>query len=609
MTCQLTDQQIEGLLSKFTELITDVFDEADRILDLEVDLSNKGLKEDVSRGFWNDFFDEGQFDLQEALANNEAFNPLEVQSASVQYNSILTTLFGGPAVVPAVDLNSAENLSGKTDGAFDSLFALCGSSVSAIDTVQGIVNIQKQKVSRAIEAVKATFGILVAENAEVGPAVLTLAIRNFLVRITAQNFLLKQIQDTIGSINREIAEMDDGDYSINHKTLLSAAILKLNGADNLLRTQLNNVLNKFPFNIKGYEQAEQEIRDVRDALCGIDLQDLFGGYLSGTAIKVTAKLIFLRELLDLLETSDKEAQRIVLNLGSFDTALEDVTFFDELLVPVLQLLRCRLATLQADMQQTIQTNKLSNFIVKEKLWCFELQVLLAIMKAAKVFDIPRNGGILSNAPSLNAIDAVLREVTSFNDIVSIESILRVAEQYTKNVQRKLSFNVPVLPIQARGDLVNRLIEQRIDENESFGLLVNRETLTLEGNLLSGITVVQQFLTSINGVDALNTLGNAIGEGNLRGLFNDEVLESTLVGSVERIFGEVQQSLIDAECSLVDAGSKTLSAYSIFEDVTRSEALLGESLAGFPETHLREAVQGELPKYNQQSTQTNGGFEI
>ena len=597
MSCSLTDLEITKIFGRLEDLVTDVYQEAEDILSLEIDLSKRGLEDQLSKGFWNDLLSDDINDLQTALDNNTAFNPSEVATAGVQFSTILTTLFGGDAVVSQLTQNTKSKFSQKVDGAFDNAFASCDNNVSAIGTIQGIVGIQARKLDKLFSGISATFGILLQNNEELGPAVFINTLKNYLIQSTAQNLLLEQIQDEIKNINEDIEDLTDSDYSINHKTILSAAIVELRTADNILRAQLDNVLRKFPINMKGYEEAKKHIDDVRDALCGIDLEDIFGGYLSLDALKITARLIYLQELLDLLKRTDEETEEMLINLGSFDTLFEDVTFFDELFVPVLQLIRCRLGVVMADMKATIDKNKLASFVVKEKLWCFELAILSSLMNAAKIFDIDTEGTILDVAGLEDPLNALFLDVKNQHFNVSIDSIINAANQYIKNVQYKLSFNVPVTQIQARGNLVNRLIDQRILENESFGLLINERTLTIEGSILSGITILNKFLTAVDNVEALSTASSQIQKGNLQGLFSGDFLAESLKGTFEGLLDEVSQSLEDAGCSLLDAGDKALSAYDIFEDTTRADALFNESLSGFPETHLREAIQAELPKYN------------
>lgn len=597
MSCQLTDLEITDLFARLSGLVEDVFSEARDIIGLDVDLSKQGLEDKSSAGFWDDFTSDETFELQANLNANAAFNPSEVNTAGVKFNNILTTLFGGPTVVPDVTTSVDTEFSGKIDNALDSLFANCASGVSAADTIQGIVGIQATKLTNVFGSLKSTFGVIMGNSDEVGGAVFITALKNYIIKSTAQNLLLTQIRDEINNINKDVEDMDAGDYSINHKTVLSASIVELSAADNLLRAQLDNVLRNFPISFGGVEDAREHIKNVKEVLCGIDLSDIFGGFLSLTALKITGRLIYLEELLNILKELDEEVERIYINLGSFDTAFEDVIFFDSLMIPIIQLLRCRLNVVMADMQQAMDRNKLAVYVLKEKEWCFELAILESLIKASKVFDVDLRNGPLSVDGLDGVLDFLFKDVSDRGDIVSVRSILGSSEAYIKNVRHKLSFNVPVLQIQARGNAVNRLIETRINENEKFGLLINQGTLAVEGNLLSGLTILTKFLGSIRKVDALGSTAKQVEEGNLKGLLNGDFLQDSIKGTYEEVLSQIQTSLKTAGCRLVNVGDKSLAAYDIFEDVTRSEALLNESLAGFPEERLKQSVRGELPKYN------------
>jgi len=597
MVCNLEDPEVLKLFDSLGKLVVGVFTETKQILKLELELSRMDLEKQQGQGFWKDLTSDEQDSLNQSLKNNTIFNPSEVATADVQFGSIFSTLFGGPAVVSKMETNISNKFSDKINGTFDSSYASCDNAVSAIGIVQGIVGIQGRKLHALYKSATATFGMLLEADPTLGPAVFIQALKNYLIKSTVQNLLLEQIQDEIKQINEEIAKLTDDDYIVNHKTVLSDSINELRLADNILRAQLDNVLRKFPINMKGYAAAQQHIDNVRDVLCGIDLKDIFGGYLSVGVLKVSARLIYLQELLRLLDVSDQETQRILLNLGSFETAYENVTFFDDLFVPVLQMLRCRLSVVMSDMKATIDKNKLASFIVKEKEWCLELAILSSIMNAAKVFDIDTSKGPLSVDGLIDPLNDLFLTVKNQNFNVTIPSILGAADAYIRNVQYKLSFNAPVRPVQTRGELVIKLATQRIIENKAFGVMSNQQTLLVQGSILSGLTILSKYMQSLKNIDSLGTAIVQLEEGNLGGLLKGDFLSDTLSSVFGKVLGELETSLINAGCSLQTVGTKTLQGYQVFEDTTRADALFNESLAGFPETRLREVITAELPKYN------------
>ncbi len=596
MSKKLTDSEVANLFSDLGKIVDDVFAEAEDILKLEVDLSKNGIENQNSSDFSDQFtLPEAEL-LEQELAANAVFSPSEVNTVGAKYSNVLTTLFGGPSVIPNIAVNSSTVFSDKINSAFDTGFSNCDTNVSALDTVQGIVGIQARKISNVFSSLKSTFGVAMGNDDTVGPALFVTAVKNYVLKSTAQNLLLTQIRDTVSEINADLEDLDEDDYSINHKLVISESIIELSLADNILRAQLDNVLRDFPINFNGYENARQHIDNVKDVLCGINLEDIFGGYLSLGILKITGRLIYLEELLGLLLELEEELEQIYVNLGSFNTAFEDVTFFDSLLIPVIQLLRCRLTIVMADMRQAIDKNQLATFVLKEKEWCFELAILSSLMNASKMFDIDKTEGPLSVEGLDGVMDALFKTVNDRGDIVSISSIEQTLNAYIRNVRHKLSYNVPVTQIQARGNLVNSLINTRISENEKFALLLNRETLSVEGTLLSGLTIVSQFLDSVRAIDAFGTTADELETGNLKGLLNGDLLADSLKTVYETTLSEVSERLKDAGCRLTDVADKSLAAYDIFEDVTRSEALFNDSLAGFPEAHITQVVTGELPKY-------------
>jgi len=595
MSFNVDDLEVSRLFDKLALLQKDAFDRVKSSLKLEAALAKKAQEQRQTAGFWDDVFKGEATALTEGLERNTPFSPTDITNAEVQFTSILGTLLGAPPVVSYAGATSTDIVD-NVNQQFESAFASCGNAVSAVGVVKGIATIQARKVEAAYRAATGTFALLVGKDATLPQAVFVQALKNYLIKSTVQNLLLKQIEDEIVNINDAMAKLTASDYVLNHRTVISASIDELRLADNILRAQIDNVLRKFPLNMNGYENARKHIDNVRDILCGIDLSDIFGGLLSLDILKIAARLIYLEQLLVLLDKSDQETQRILLNLGSFNTAFEDLTFFDDLFIPVLQLIRCRLGVVMADMQATINTNKLFTFIIKEKAWCLELSIVSAIMRAAKVFKIDINKTPLAVTGLSDVFNDLFLTVKDQNFGVTIQSIQNAAQQYIRNVRYKMSYNVPVRTIQSRGELVNRLIRQRIRENEKFGVVSNEKTLLVQGTILSGLTILNKFMSTIDSVDSLGTAQAGLQEGNLAGLFKGEFLKQALTSSHEKILSNIKTALEAAGTSFKDVADRSLAAYAVFEDITISEALFNDALNGFPETHLREIVSAEIPKY-------------
>lgn len=595
MTFSFDDLEVSKLFAKLAALQEDAYKRVKSSIKLEAALAKKAQETRQTADFWDDVFSGEATALKEGLANNTPFSPTDIANAEVQFTSILGTLLGAPPVVSYAGATSTDIVD-NVNQQFDSAFASCGNAVSAVGVVKGIATIQARKIESAYRAATGTFALLTGKDPTLPQAVFVQALKNYIIKSTVQNLLLKQIEDEIININEAIADLTASDYVLNHRTVISAAIDELRLADNIIRSQIDNVLRKFPINIAGYDSARKHIDNVRDSLCGIDLSDLFGGLLSLDILKIAARLIYLEQLLVLLDKSDQETQRILINLGSFNTAFEDLTFFDDLFIPVLQLIRCRLGVTMADMRATMDTNKLFTFIIKEKAWCLELSIISAIMRAAKVFKVDINKTPLSVAGLDDVFNDLFLTVKNQNFGVTIASIQTAAQQYIRNVRYKMSYNVPAASIQTRGVLVNRLIKQRILENEKFGVVSNEKTLLVQGTILSGITILNKFLTTVDNVDTLGTASAGLREGNLAGLFKGELLKNAITTSHEKILSDIEEALIAAGKSLKDVGDRSMAAYAVFEDITLSESLFSDALNGFPEAHLREIVAAETPRY-------------
>lgn len=591
MTCLLTDNALTQLLDQLNALVEGLADAAKALYSIEIEQTINEIREQGLEGLGGvaDLFSTDLTDFQSAIDGNQAFNPSDIAAASDQYTNLLGTLFaGGKAVVPQ---------SGDPLEAFDSPFASCGSHTTAGGLVSGIVNQQLSKLQGVANAIGGTFGVLSGQEPALPAAVFYTALKNYIVKSTAQNLLLKQIQDTINEINEDLVKLEDDDYRINHGVTLAASIVELSTADNILRAQADNIARRTPLNVQGYDRAIERIEAVADLLCGIDVKDIVGGFLSELVIKTTARLVYLEELIKLLKKSDEETTQLQINLSQFDKAFEGITFFDDAFIPVISMARCRLSVVMADMQSTIDANNLGTFVVKEKLWCLELKVLAAVLNSAKVFDVDFGDGPFSPSGVEDVMNDLFEGVKTQDQVVSIDSILLTLDQYMQNVRYKLSYNVDPDPVIARGDLVNRLVEQRIEENESFGLFVSNKSLSAEQGLGSALAVLGSFFAAIRGLAGVGgQFVSAFENADMGAIFGD-ILDQIAETAVELILNQINAQLALIGCSLSDIDNNSLKAYEIVEDQARSDALFNDASAGFPEDALRETVQGDMARYD------------
>lgn len=588
MACLLTDNQVVQLFKDLSNLVTSLYKQAEAFLTVELGEVVKQIREQGLEGALElgELFTPDIEQFTASVTSNGVFTPTDVAQATDQYANLLGTLLGQDPVVPQ---------GGDPMAAFDSPFASCGSQSTLGGAVTGIINQQVNKLNSAFTAVQGTFGVLMGQDPGLSSAVFIDAIRNYVIRSTAQNLLLKQIKDTVEEINEDLVKLEDDDYRINHGVTLSAAIVELSTADNILRAQADNIARQTPLNVKGYDRAIERIEAVADLLCGIDVKDIVGGFLSERVIKITARLVYLEELIKLLKDSDEETKRIELNLSQFDKAFEGVTFFDDAFLPVISMARCRLSVVMADMQSTINANNLGTYVLKEKLWCLELKVLGGILKASKVFDVNLEDGPLS----LSGVDDVMNDlfdgVKTRGRIVSIDSITATLDQYMDNVRYKLSFNADPTSVVARGELVNRLVEQRIEENESFGLFVGNKTLTAEQGLGAALATLGAFVGALKNLAGFGSALVGLQEGDLKGFLNGDLLAKALDTVYGLLVAQINAQLARIGCTLQDIDHNSLKAYEVVEDQARSDALFNEADSGFPEDVLRQTVQGELTR--------------
>lgn len=597
MTCILTDNQVFQLFEDLGKLVTGLYKQTKAFLAIEIGEVAKQLEEQGFEGALStaDLFTNQIQDFNATLASNQAFNPSDLAAASDQYANLLGTLLGQPPVVPQ---------SGDPLEAFDSPFKSCGSQTTAGGIVTGIVNNQVNKLTNTFKAVTSSFGVLLAQESNLAGAVFYNAIKNYVVKSTAQNLLLKQVKDTVEEINEDLVKLEEDDYRINHGVTLSAAIVELSAADNLLRTQADNIGRNFRsntsgprsrLNMQGYDKAIERIEAVADLLCGIDVQDIVGGFLSETVIKITARLVYIEELFKLLKETDEELVEIQLNLSQFDNVFQDLTFFDDAFLPVIGMARCRLSVVMADMQSTINANNLGTYVLKEKLWCLELKVLGGILKASKVFDVDFNDGPLS----LDGVDDVLNElfegVKTQDQVISIDSIELALDRYVKNVRYKLSYNVDPTSTISRGELVNRLVDQRIEENESFGLFVSNKSLTAEQALSGALGVLGGFFQAIKSVAGMGAMVTGLQNGDLAGVVNGDLLTKAIESVFNLLVAQINAQLARIGCTLQDIDHNSLKAYEVVQDEARSQAMFNDADSGFPEDVLRESVQGDLAR--------------
>lgn len=600
ITCRDVKEVIDTV-EQLEKLVTRTYEETYQLLTEEIGQAWEAIKESFAQlpDLWDSITDPPATDLASTLANNPVFDLADQISAQALLEAQAPTLFGAYPVSGSVDQNTQTALENKVQETFGSAFGGCQSNTSIAGALESVANSAIGTVTAVGTAIQSTVFALTEVDSNFSAAVFAEAAGNFIKRQTSEKFILQQIKDTISEINDDLDKLTDSDYSVDHKLVINESVIRLKNADEILRTQIDNINRKFPANRAGIAQAREQINQVRDVLSGIDLEDLFGGLLSLDVLKISGRLAYLEMLQGMLNAQELTSERIRVNLSGFDRLYADLTNFDELLLPSLSNARCRLGTIIGQMGLSVDKNQLQTFALAEKKWALDLAVLSSILKATE-----KLGKITGNDP-LNVegvtedLSEILGGVQGSAGIIEPGQISDAIDQYTQNVRYKLSYNVDPTQIKARGELVRRLVDQKMEQNESFILTVGAplDRVNNSNALAAGVAALSAIKGALAGAANYAQGVQDLAEGDLGKIMDGSFLKDMLTGLLAQAIEAIKAALAAAGCDLDDLIRGGLKAYDVFEDSLRSDALFNDALEGFPETRIRAILTDEMAKFD------------
>lgn len=596
-TNPFSDAELTALYLRLNRIKEDFYDNFRKRTDIETELANKGTQSAATGSTFADIFSGDIEELNAELSAAEApFNLADIAAGANQYSSITSSLFGRFSLVSNVAAGDVSKDGITTsfqdqtqDNQFRSPYAECDNIVqSTAALVQDVVTLQKDKIAKAGAALRSTLSLLTTSDPGVAGAAAVLGAGALDRFLGVQDVLLKQIADEVTNINEDIEKLNADDYGTDHHLVIGQSLERLLRADNIFRAQLNNINSGFRLNRTGYETAQADIVQVKEWLCGVDILDILDSIPSIRVAKITARVLLVEQLLILLKKSDENRQRVQFNLG-FNSALEDLSHLDHLYAPVLALLRCRLQVTMEDMAVTIKKNNIATYLLKEKLWCFELSILNKMIDASRAFDVE----LLKKGTFSDQWNDLTGAAVDQNYLVSIDSIIGAGEAFLSNVKYKLTYNADPRMVVARGQLVQKLIAQRLDENSEWSISLGGKTVTLKSEIVSGLALVNQFIRTQEETASATSILNQLKDGNIKDFFTTETVEEQ--GST--IVSDIGEALEDLGCTIADAGVGVLTMIDILEDETRAATLHDESLTNYNETYLRQVLTSDQPRLN------------
>lgn len=594
-------KEVIDTIDALDKLVKSTIEDTYNTLTQEVEQSWDAIKESFAQlpDLWDTLTGPPTADLAETLADNEVFSLVDQVSAQALLEAQKPTLFGASPLVGQVDQNTQQALENKVQQTFDSAFGGCESNSSVAGALEAVSNSAIGTVTSLGTAIQSTVFALTEVDSNFSAAIFAEAAGNFIKRQTSEKFILQQIKDTISEINDDLDKLTEDDYSIDHKLTINESVIRLKRADELLRTQIDNINLKFPANRAGIEAAREEIDAVREIMSGIDLGDLFNGLLSLRAIKIAGRLAYLETLQGMLNAQELTSERIRVNLSGFDRVYADLTNFDELLLPSLSNARCRLGTIIGQMGLSVDQNKLQGYALAEKKWAVDLAVLSTILRATQ-----KLGKVTSNDP-LNVegvaedLSEMLGAVQGTAGIIEPGQVSDAIDQYTVNVRYKLSYNVNPETIKSRGELVKRLVEQKMEQNESFILTLGSplDRVNNSNALAVGVAALVAVKSALAAAANFASGAQSLAEGALGDILSGEFLKDMLTGLLAQAITAIKQALAAAGCDLDDLIRGGMRAYDVFEDSIRSDALFNDALSGFPETRIRAILTDDMAKFD------------
>ena len=443
---------------------------------------------------------------------------------------------------------------------------------------------------KALQAVSMSAEFLLKSVSDIKSAFLSLSARELLALVASQDVVLAQVISVTKRINDVVASMSRTDYAIVHFTLLRREQIRLDQAISKLTVLKTDLLYGQAFDYELWESARQDINATDKEFCGFPELNL-----SIKPIILVGLYLYLESLLKILARQQAMRDALEANLINFGNAFDQATRFDNLYIPIIDAIKCRLERIVSDMEATLEKNRIIDFLVKEKLWCLELMAISAFMKFAGKARLPDVVNTISGTTALNnaaiaVLDFVKDQINSL-EAASVRSVIATGFAFLGLIDAKLKVNLPAPPIIATGEDLIAQCERVASSNGLLGGLLGGFVGTVAAVAaiaLSAVDGLLEFAESVN----LTSFSDALKIGDIKQAFSVDSFTATIQGQASVI--SAQLSLLSSNEPVSEKSKATFDLYTTkYREDARSAALLAELSMDFSENHLTDVVEIEM----------------
>ena len=444
---------------------------------------------------------------------------------------------------------------------------------------------------KALQAVCMSAEFLMKSVSDMKSAFMNMGVQEMLALIVSQDNVLKQIISVTKRINDVLASMDENDYAVVHLTLIRTEQIRLQQAISKLDSLKIELLYGREFDYQLWESARQDIEATDKEFCGFPELGL-----SVKPIILVGLVLYLQSLLKILAKQQAMRDALAGNLFNFGNNFDQATQFDNLYIPIIDAIKCRLERILEDMESTLSRNKIIEFLIKEKMWCLELMAISAFMKFAGKAKLPDLIDKFSGTKALNdAAESVLNFLgNQINNIErsNVRYVLSLGEEDVNLINAKLQYNIEVDPIIGVGEALITEAEAAVTGGSVFGGLLNGFSDSVVADAATAVAAVaglMEFADQFN----LTSFTDSLKFGDILGAFSLDSFTATLEGQASVITGQL--SLISSNNPVSD---KTLDTFekttTQYQESARNYGLLVDLTNNYAENNLVDNVEIMLP---------------
>jgi len=449
---------------------------------------------------------------------------------------------------------------------------------------------------KALQGLAMSMEFLMKSVENIKSAVMNLAVQDLLALLISQKLILQQIISVVKQINEIAMKLEDTDYSVIHLILVRREQVRLQDAIDKLDDLKTKLIFGADFDYDLWDSAKADIKTTEDDFCG--------GVEAGVSLRLIQMVglrMYLAVLFRILARQQAIRDSLEEALLGFSKEFELATQFENLYIPIVEAIKCRLEAILADMESTAEKNQILSFLIKEKIWCVELKAIRAFMNFSTKAKLPTAlDKISDNATLQTAADAVmgfLNDQISGLQRGSGQEVLEYGVLYLAAVDRKLKSDIdPRFVTQVGADVINAA-ETAMANSTALGGVLGGFSGAVGAVALGAVAAVEG-LMSFAADQSLTSFVDAIKAGKLSEAFGIDAFTKSIEGQVSNLTAQISKLASEKNVSRavkdeLDAAAKT------FQDEARNLSLMSELEHGYADKHLKDSVDVEYRKRKQQ----------